>query len=152
MIAIDMFKKMNPFHKLFGIGPDCFGILASSSDYSSFISQHWGKRVANAHNEFLEYLVTMGLLGAVSYVLLYLSAFKDYVKRVDWHPVKAILFFAIMGYMGQALVNNPQAMNMAIFFMFLAVFRSFGIKEEEKEEVYTRAIDKRSKSKKKHRR
>lgn len=152
MISIDMFKSMNPLQKLIGIGPDTFGILASSG-WGDFISEHWGKRVANAHNEFLEYLITTGLVGAASYALFYLSAFRDYVKRIDWHPVKAILFFGIMGYMGQGLVNNPQAMNMAIFFSFLAVFRSFSFREEEKEVVYTRAIDKRSKSKKKkHRR
>ena len=123
MLSMQLFAEGSIKDKLVGIGPDCFGILMMDR-FGDFISEHWGKRVANAHNEYIQYLVTMGLAGAVSYLGMYVSAWRRYVKRIHWSESKAVCFVAIMGYAGQALVNNPQAMNMAILFVCMGLFRS----------------------------
>ncbi len=151
-IAVTVFGEGTFKDKLVGVGPDCFGIPVMNQ-FSDFISEHWGKRVANAHDEFLEYLVTMGILGLVSYVGMYLSSFKDFVKRDHWTEEKAAFFFAIMGYMGQAVVNNPQAMNMAFLFLFLAMMRSFAFPEEKdpQEQVQKQDVRKLYQNKKKKR-
>ena len=40
-----------------------------------------------------------------------------------------------MGYMGQAVVNNPQALNMATLFLFFAIYRSFDLPHEMTESI-----------------
>ena len=122
-LSMQLFAAGSIKDKLFGVGPDCFGIPMMNT-FGDFISEHWGKRVANAHNEYIQYLITMGLAGAVSYLGIYLSAWRSYVKRISWSETKAALFVAVMGYAGQALVNNPQAMNMAILFVCLGLLRN----------------------------
>ncbi len=101
--------------------------------FSDFIEEHWGKRIANAHNEYLQYLVTTGILGAVSYIMIYVSSFYDYIKKKHWCEEKGIWLFGIMGYAGQAVVNNPQALNMATLFLFLAIYRSFSYMQQMQE-------------------
>ena len=122
-MAMELFADGSIKDQLVGVGPDCFGIPIMDR-FSDFVSEHWGKRVANAHNEYIQYLITMGIAGAVSYLGLYVSSWRRFVKRISWNETKAALFMAVMGYAGQAFVNNPQAMNMAILFVCLGLLRS----------------------------
>mgnify|MGYP002853546213 CR=1 FL=1 len=145
--AVTVFAQGSLREKIFGVGPECFSIPVMDQ-FSDFISEHWGKRIANAHNEFLQYLVTMGLVGLISYCAMWLSAWREYVKRISWREEKAPFFFAIMGYMGQAIVNNPQALNMATLFLFFGIYRSFDLPHEEVRSI----LDYDSKSKKKKKR
>lgn len=130
--AVSVFADGSIKDKLIGVGPDCFGIPVMNA-FNDFIQEHWGKRIANAHNEYLQYLVTTGILGAVSYIMIYVSSFYDYIKRSYWCEEKGIWLFGIMGYAGQAVVNNPQALNMATLFLFLAIYRSFSYMQQLQE-------------------
>ena len=122
--ALSVFSDGSIREKLVGVGPDCFGIPVMNT-FNDFIEEHWGKRVVNAHNEFLQYLVTTGIAGAAGYIMMYGSAIREYIKRKNWCEEKGVWLFGIMGYAGQAVVNNPQALNMATLFLFLAIYRSF---------------------------
>ena len=143
--ALSLFKDGSIREKLVGVGADCFGIPVMNI-YSDFVEQHWGKRVVNAHNEYLQYLVTTGLIGAAGYIMMYVSAVRECIKKQNWCEEKGIWLFGIMGYAGQAVVNNPQALNMATLFLFLAIYRSFTynqtirerakILENQKDQIY----------------
>lgn len=148
--AIEVFAGGSVKDKLIGVGADCFGIPVTAQ-FGEFISQHWGKRIANAHNEYLQYLVTTGLLGLVSYAGIYLRAFISFVKRLHWKEEKAALFFGIMAYMAQAIVNNPQALNMGTMFLFLAIFKSFGNYDQSVLDVPSESKSKHGKKAKKKR-
>ncbi|MCR4841982.1 MAG: O-antigen ligase family protein [Eubacterium sp.] len=128
--AVSVFSAGSIREKLFGVGPDCFGIPVMDM-FEEFINEHWGKRIANAHNEFMQYLVTTGIFGLASYCMMWITSFVEYVKRISWRDEKAPFFFAIMGYMGQAIVNNPQALNMATLFLFFGIYRSFDLPHED---------------------
>lgn len=83
---------------------------------------YFNKTYLNAHNEFLQYLVTTGIVGVFSYSMIWVSSLLDFIKRRkktcrDW-----ILFSGIFGYLGQALVNNPQALNYAVLFILLSFY------------------------------
>jgi hypothetical protein len=122
MFAVSIFGDGNLLQKIIGIGPDCFGI-PTMERFGDFIAEKWGERVANAHNEYLQYLVTMGLAGLAAYAGIYLSALKEYWKKESWSISRMAALAGILGYMGQAAVNNPQALNMATLFVLLAIFR-----------------------------
>ena len=111
-VAVKAFRESAPVHKLFGVGTNCFGFC-----YKQITGSDW---VRNAHNEFLEYLVTTGILGLVSYVGIYAQVL---LRKGKDNAVAIACKLAVVGYMAQAVVNNPQALNGAIFFTILAIYR-----------------------------
>ncbi|MGN0311247.1 MAG: O-antigen ligase family protein [Lachnospiraceae bacterium] len=145
-VAVQAFTSMPLVNKLFGGGTNCFGFY--------YLAQTGSDWVRNAHNEYLEYLVTTGLFGMLSYVGIYVSAFADRVRRktgkgstdharegsyaksaagkalftADLHTACGL---AILGYAFQALVNNPQALNGAMLVTILAIYRRTGQKMVE---------------------
>ena len=74
--ALEMYAGSGLKNILIGVGPDCFG-APFMNIYGEFIMEHWGKRVANAHNEYIQYLITTGAIGALSYLMLYISSFQE---------------------------------------------------------------------------
>lgn len=114
----NLFSNFKWIYKIFGCGCDCFGI-AFLSKYLSYIDGIY----LNAHNEFLQYLVTMGLFGLVSYGMIWLSAGKMFIQKKEKYITDWMLFSGIAGYLGQSVVNNPQALNYAVLFLMFALFK-----------------------------
>ncbi|MGN1051213.1 MAG: hypothetical protein ACI4QE_02815, partial [Acutalibacteraceae bacterium] len=56
--GISIFSLSNPFRKLFGYGPDCFGCVMDSYGYNSTMKVLYGEITNCAHNEYLNYLIT----------------------------------------------------------------------------------------------
>lgn len=140
MVAAEAFADANLLRKILGVGPDCYGHV-----YRLYTGSSW---VRNAHNEYLQYLVTMGIFGLLAYMGIYVASFTELLKksrkteiiadvtkrmedktklmtRVDTVPLPLvyICFTAIIAYAAQAVVNNPQALNGAILFTLLAILR-----------------------------
>lgn len=115
--SCNLFAKFKWKYKLFGCGCDCFGI-AFLSKYFNYIKGIY----LNAHNEFLQYLVTVGLFGLFSFSMIWISSIKMFFKKREKSRKEWILFSAIIGYLGQSIVNNPQAFNYTILFLIFALF------------------------------
>lgn len=68
--------------KLWGAGPDCFAeYIYAMPEASSWIRMegHWANSIfANAHNEWLNQLVNLGVSGMVVYLSIFLCGFKRY--------------------------------------------------------------------------
>ncbi|MCR4955880.1 MAG: O-antigen ligase family protein [Lachnospiraceae bacterium] len=112
-VAIKTFLDFPLIQKLFGGGTGCFGYY-----YLELTGSDW---VRNAHNEYLEFLVTTGIVGGISYVGIYVGAWMEAVKRKNLLSTIAVL--SLTGYAAQALVNNPQALNGAVFISILAMIK-----------------------------
>ena len=110
--AVQIYSDFPLLRKLFGGGANCFGLF-----YRELTGSDW---VRNAHNEFLEYLVCTGLFGLLSYVAIFVCAIKE---KTEKDPFLIAGKLAIMAYMAQAFFNNPQALNGAIFYTILAMYR-----------------------------
>ncbi len=116
ILAWKAFAEGGIIDKIFGIGPDCFGHAYRTLTGSSLFR--------NAHNEYLQYLVTMGVTGLISYMAIYVGALlQTFGKKAEEHPVKIMCITSVLAYAAQAVVNNPQALNGAIFFTVLAILR-----------------------------
>ncbi|MBE5902366.1 MAG: O-antigen ligase family protein [Lachnospiraceae bacterium] len=111
-IAVEAFGKMSMPQKIFGGGISCFGYY-----YEALTGSDW---VRNAHNELLEVLVTMGIMGLLSYLFLIFTVIKEKTKG-DCLLVAGKI--ALLSYFAQALVNNPQGLNGAVFVTILALCR-----------------------------
>ncbi|MCM1136791.1 MAG: O-antigen ligase family protein, partial [Clostridium sp.] len=65
--GFEMYRKMTPVQKLFGVGPDCFSVYAYSlPEVAQELRSSFGNdRLTNAHNELLTSLVNIGAAGVV---------------------------------------------------------------------------------------
>ena len=75
----------------------------------------------NAHNEVLQYLVTTGLCGAVSYIGLFVSSFIYIFKNSKNDLVAYISLAVMLGYFIQGLMNLNQPITTPFYFVFMAV-------------------------------
>jgi O-antigen ligase len=75
----------------------------------------------NAHNEVLQYLVTLGLFGALSYIALAVSAVWYMCRYGEKNLHTYIPAFVVCGYFAQGLVNLNQPITTPLFFVFLGM-------------------------------
>lgn len=102
--AVKDFKEFTLFQKLFGYGPETFGILTLMKNKKEM----WeiaGVIYDNAHNEYLQYLVTIGWVGLLSYLVFIGSIIIRGFKRASDKPYVIAILFALISYWAQALVN-----------------------------------------------
>jgi len=124
--AIHLFEAYNPLQKLFGLG-----MTAASTDLSYFANEllQWNNViVANAHNDFLEYLISTGIVGLVTYTATWVVPIVEYVKSKkngkEWSVAKMAYFMALMAYMGQSIVGNPYSLSVPIVYLIFALYRN----------------------------
>lgn len=129
--AVMIFASLPASQKLFGVGADTFGTVFHRF-YNREILARFGMTVSNAHNELLQYLLTTGFAGLLSYISIYITAFIDAVKRKERPPLSFAAFFGVIGYAGQALVNNPHAFNCSVLFFLLALFTAGTVSNDYK--------------------
>lgn len=102
--AINLYKEFSGMHKLFGYGPDTFGILTLSEIRFDMINAT-GQIFDSAHNEYLQYLVTIGPVGLAAYLVFLVSAFWSMLKKRTEVPWTVALVCALVCYAFQATVN-----------------------------------------------
>lgn len=93
-------------HRLFGYGPETFGIL--TWEYRKASTNAYGIIFDSMHNEYLQNLVTMGPIGMLSYLGLIIGSVIVIWKTAKSAEERTWLFaaaFAIACYGTQAMVN-----------------------------------------------
>lgn len=103
-IGMENFLNFPLIHKLFGSGLDTFGILTSLNNYEEMIARY-NEIFDSAHNEYLQYFITIGILGLISYLAFLFFSCLRIMKNSKKSPVTAAVFFAVICYSGQAFVN-----------------------------------------------
>lgn len=100
--SYSMFAEYPFSLKLFGIGSDCFASY-TYVHHAADVSAKWGDSVlANAHNEWLNTLLTTGLFGLISYAGIFVSAFVSFVKKQK----DSIYLLAAAGCIGSYFFHN----------------------------------------------
>lgn len=125
---MESFREFNLPHKLFGYGNESVKEIMTSGYYDEMIDDI-GVVYDNAHNEYLQYLVTTGFFGALAYVGLIVSAavmlirtaVSSFKKDADTEGVFLALTFGISGYASQAFVNLNQSLTTPYMFLMIAM-------------------------------
>lgn len=99
--AIESFQAFSPFKKLFGFGPDTFGIVLLDKTKGNV----YGELFDNAHNEYLHYLITVGILGLAAYLTYLVSFVVRCIRRGCSNPCVIAAMMAVVCYSTQAFVN-----------------------------------------------
>lgn len=106
-IAIEDFMKFPLFQKIFGHGPDTFKIVTYANNYAE-MTRLYNVTYDNAHNEYIQYLVTNGIAGMVSYIVLIGSSIVYMFRSKVNRQASLALAFAVVCFAAQAVVNiNP---------------------------------------------
>lgn len=103
-LAIRNYREFTPVQKWIGYGPDTFGILTVQNNYSE-MARRYGETFDSAHNEYLQYFVTIGPLGLAAYLGLLISSAVRMVRRGSGNPYVMAALFAMLCYGAQAFVN-----------------------------------------------
>lgn len=134
-IALENYGKFPIHQKLFGHGPDTFGLIT----YFNNLAEMQGSYhvvFENAHNEYLQYLMTMGILGVSAYVGLLVSAFVLVIKKqMNNVPVMAMMT-GVFCYAAQGVVNISQPIVTPIMWTLLAMSIAGCRKEVKSEETH----------------
>lgn len=131
--AIEIFKTAGIKNALIGSGPDTFFMMFSP--YFGELSAKFNNSSTNcAHNEFLNYLITTGILGLGAYFTLFGSAIVRAVKAAKKNPMAVTFIAPVICYLFQSVVNiaNPEVTPLLFIFLALseAVVRKTEITEE----------------------
>lgn len=103
-IAMEMYNGFSMPKKLFGHGLDTFGIMTIMNYYKEMTSIY-KETFDSVHNEYLQYLVTMGAVGLGSYLILLFGTFWRTIKMCLKNPAVIAVIFGVICYCAQAFVN-----------------------------------------------
>lgn len=99
-----MYNKMPLLHKLFGCGPDTYGCLVSKTIIFE-ANSYLGSYLDNAHNAFLQYLITIGLAGLAAYMAFLGTSFFRLFKNRKQTPYIPAILIATCCYAFQSTIN-----------------------------------------------
>ena len=115
-----LFMKLPLIKKIFGVGPG--GFEAFFDEYFLDSISRFGYYFQDAHNEFLQFMVTTGIVGLIGYVGMFISSIISCLKQgSDMKKVLAAVFIA--GFI-QGMVNNPLVFITPYIFLFMGMVQS----------------------------
>lgn len=121
-ISWENFKNFPLIHKIFGFGPDTFGIITTFNNYEE-MSEIYHVTFDNAHNEYLHFLLTIGVAGLAAYLSFLVSAFVKMTGKASKNPLILASMLAFVCYCTQAVVN----LNVPITAPFMWAFLAMGL-------------------------
>lgn len=117
--SFEIFGDFSFFQKLFGTGPDTF--FYAFAPYFTELSKFGDTSTNAAHNEYLNYLITIGAAGLIAYVSVVGGAIVRAVKKSFSNPLSIVCVSAVICYSVQAVVNIAQPITTPLFILFVAL-------------------------------
>lgn len=119
-VAIENYCKFSFVQKLFGYGPETFGLITYFHNYKEMVSQAEAI-FDNVHNEYLQYLITIGALGLCSYLGIIVTLTWNVAKKKADNPIAIACLFAVLCYAAQATVNIGLPISTPIMWTLLCI-------------------------------
>ena len=110
----EIYKAFSLKDKLLGIGPEALYRVVKASEI------HGARTLDQAHNEYLQYLLTTGLLGLLSYLSIIITVTVSVIKRLKGNALAVGLLAGLISYWVQASVNIAQPFTTPIMYIFIA--------------------------------
>ena len=92
--AMECFEQFPIMKKVFGFGPDTFGIVLLDKTQGNI----YGQIFDNAHNEYLHYLITVGITGLIAYLVFIISFIVRVIRKAGKNQYIVAAFFAVICY------------------------------------------------------
>lgn len=129
--AIEQFSEFSYWKKLVGFGPETFGILLMHKTYGNPYNEIFD----SAHNEYLQFLLTVGIIGVSSYVVFILAYIKKCFSCGNKNSYMIAMVFGVICYSAQAFVNLNVPVVTPVFWLLLGMGSSLSIKCNKKKQI-----------------
>ena len=113
--GIENYKQFSPIHKVFGCGPDTYGIIFYFKDMVERSMLY-----DSVHNEYLQFFITVGPIGMAAYMMFLALSLREMFKKPE-DPFIMAAAFGTLCYCVQAIVNINQPGSTPIFWTILAL-------------------------------
>ncbi len=118
--GMEEYSKLNFINKLFGCGCDSFYFLFEPH-FKELLLRFNNSFTDCAHNEYLNYLVTQGILGLLSYLVIIITTICKAFKVSKENALMIIFMMPIITYCAQAIVNIANPIVTPFLFIFIAL-------------------------------
>lgn len=112
-------KDASLLQKIIGYGPDTYYIITMDRYKHAMRDAGYGI-FDSAHNEYLEYLTTIGILGTLAYLGVLATSLRQMLKKPD-NACAIACGFAVLAYAVQSVVNIAIPLTTPIFMLLLYV-------------------------------
>ena len=125
MVAVGTFAQSDIVRKLFGAGPDGFYNQAYTY-YADVLAAKWGENtvLTCAHNEWLNALITSGLLGAAAYMGIFIGGIVRFTKKSAEVPEVIAPALCIIAYMAHNFFCYQQIICTPCIFLIIGAGES----------------------------
>ena len=125
-MCTEIYMGLSPWQKLVGIGQDCLDSYAMNDPYwsSSFYNVFEGAVLTNAHCELLTVLIERGLLGAITYLGLFIATIYQLVKCKEKESAAVICALPIFSYFIYDQISFMQVTSMPYCFILIGIANS----------------------------
>lgn len=123
--SANVWKSLGTKQKIFGVGPDCFMQVAYSID-SSELGDYIGNSVLqNAHNEWFNSIICLGILGGISYLTVFGISIGNGIEKLKENKnylcdMAAVLIICIYGFYG--CFCYQQCYSTPMIFIIIAIY------------------------------
>ncbi len=115
---ISVFNSFPFYRKFIGSGPDT-AVFELMIQYGEEMRHELFYYFDNAHNDLIQYLVTLGIWGVVTYLGLVFGAIQKGLRSESVYSRAAVL--AVISFFAQSAVNIYQPITTPLFFVFIAL-------------------------------
>lgn len=119
-VSFEEFAKFKPLQILFGTGPDT-AYYVIQPHFSELSSRFGDSSTDCAHNEFINYLLTQGVLGLTVYLGVMGSVIVRAIKSAKTNPTALIFICPVICYLAQSVVNLYNPIVTPFLFIFLSL-------------------------------
>lgn len=118
--SLEEYSKYGIIGKLFGAGPDT-ALMVLEDHFAELLERFRDATTDCAHNEYINYLITQGALGLLSYLTVIIAVIVRAVRRAKYQPLIAVFACAVICYAVQATVNIYQPVTTPLFIIFVSI-------------------------------
>ncbi len=113
--CISLFGDFSLKEKLFGIGPETLYRFLEAKGSQA------GKSLDQAHNEYLQYLLTTGIFGLLSYISVIICTSITVVRKLKNDVFAVALFLGLVAFWFQGIVNMAQPFTTPVMYLYISV-------------------------------
>ena len=132
--SFEVFGEMSFAEKLIGAGPETF--YFKFIPYFSEMNKLFAESSTNsAHNVYVNYLITHGILGLGAYLALIGSALYNAFRRAKENPLSFVCAGVILAYAVQDIVNIANPVNTPWLIAFIALSEATALRANSPHEL-----------------
>lgn len=120
-MALQAIKNASFKDMMVGVGPDCFAMSMDKYCAEEVASFWGGMKLACAHNEFLNMMVTQGILGVTAYVGIFISFIARCTKSGIQTKLVVPFSAAALAYMGHNFFCYQQCICTPTVFLLMGI-------------------------------